>query len=86
MLRLQQEYFLVSASVQDILQRHYHLHQRFDNLKDFIAIHLNDTHPVLAIPELMRQLIDNHGFSWDEAWEQTIHIFSYTNHTLMGKH
>lgn len=85
MLRLQQEYFLVSASVQDILKRHYQLHQTFDNLKDSIAIHLNDTHPVLAIPELMRQLIDNHGFSWDDAWEQIIHIFSYTNHTLMGE-
>lgn len=85
MLRLQQEYFLVSASVQDILQRHYHLHNRFDNLKESIAIHLNDTHPVLAIPELMRQLIDNHAMSWDDAWEQTICIFSYTNHTLMGE-
>nr|WP_314265776.1 glycogen/starch/alpha-glucan family phosphorylase [uncultured Moellerella sp.] len=85
MLRLQQEYFLVSASVQDILQRHEKLHHGFENLKDSIAIHLNDTHPVLAIPELMRQLIDQYGFNWDDAWAQTQCIFSYTNHTLMSE-
>ncbi len=67
-LRLRQEYFLVSATVQDILSRHYMLHKTYDNLADKIAIHLNDTHPVLSIPELMRLLIDEHKFSWDEAF------------------
>jgi len=82
-LRLRQEYFLVSATVQDILNRHWVMHQTFDNLADKIAIHLNDTHPVLAIPELMRLLIDEHKFSWDDAFEVTCQVFSYTNHTLM---
>ena len=84
-LRLRQEYFLVSATVQDILSRHYMLHKTFDNLADKIAIHLNDTHPVLSIPELMRLLIDEHKFSWDEAFEVTCQVFSYTNHTLMSE-
>lgn len=82
-LRLRQEYFLVSATVQDILNRHWAMHRTFDNLADKIAIHLNDTHPVLAIPELMRLLIDEHKFGWDDAFEVTCQVFSYTNHTLM---
>ena len=84
-LRLRQEYFLVSATVQDILSRQYMLHKTYDNLADKIAIHLNDTHPVLSIPELMRLLIDEHKFSWDEAFEVTCQVFSYTNHTLMSE-
>ena len=84
-LRLRQEYFLVSATVQDILSRHYMLHKTYDNLAGKIAIHLNDTHPVLSIPELMRLLIDEHKFSWDEAFEVTSQVFSYTNHTLMSE-
>lgn len=84
-LRLRQEYFLVSATVQDILSRHYMLHKTYDNLADKIAIHLNDTHPVLSIPELMRLLIDEHKFSWDEAFEVTCQVFSYTSHTLMSE-
>ena len=84
-LRLRQEYFLVSATVQDILSRHYQLHKTYANLADKIAIHLNDTHPVLSIPELMRLLIDEHKFSWDEAFEVTCQVFSYTNHTLMSE-
>ncbi|AUX71235.1 glycogen phosphorylase [Erwinia pyrifoliae] len=82
-LRLRQEYFLVSATVQDILHRHWVMHQTFDNLADKIALHLNDTHPVLAIPELMCVLIDEHKFSWDDAFEVVCQVFSYTNHTLM---
>ncbi|WP_114192998.1 glycogen phosphorylase [Edaphovirga cremea] len=82
-LRLRQEYFLVSATVQDILNRHFLTHQTFDNLADKIAIHLNDTHPVLSIPELMRLLIDEHKFSWEAAWKVVTQVFSYTNHTLM---
>ncbi|EQA3046766.1 glycogen phosphorylase [Klebsiella pneumoniae] len=84
-LRLRQEYFLVSATVQDILSRHYMLHKTYDNLADKIAIHLNDTHPVLSIPELMRLLIDEYKFSWDEVFEVTCQVFSYTNHTLMSE-
>lgn len=82
-LRLRQEYFLVSATVQDILHRHYLLHKTYDNLSEKIAIHLNDTHPVLSIPELMRLLIDEHKYSWEAAFEVTCRVFSYTNHTLM---
>ncbi|MDU5476002.1 MULTISPECIES: glycogen phosphorylase [unclassified Pantoea] len=84
-LRLRQEYFLVSATVQDILNRHWQMHKTWSNLADKIAIHLNDTHPVLAIPELMRLLIDEHKFSWDDAFEVTCQVFSYTNHTLMSE-
>ncbi len=84
-LRLRQEYFLVSATVQDILKRHHRTHQIYDNLADKIAIHLNDTHPVLSIPELMRLLIDDHKFSWQSAWDTVSKVFSYTNHTLMSE-
>ncbi|NKI75691.1 glycogen phosphorylase [Dickeya sp. CFBP 2040] len=84
-LRLRQEYFLVSATVQDILSRHWMMHKTYANLAEKFAIHLNDTHPVLAIPELMRLLIDEHKFTWDAAWEVVTKVFSYTNHTLMGE-
>lgn len=84
-LRLRQEYFLVSASLQDILRRHLRTHGTLDNLADKVAIHLNDTHPALAIPELMRILIDLHGYSWQTAWDVTRRIFSYTCHTLMSE-
>ncbi|HEY1227281.1 MAG TPA: glycogen/starch/alpha-glucan phosphorylase, partial [Ramlibacter sp.] len=82
-LRLHQEYFFVSASVQDMLHRYLRNHDNFDALPDQISIHLNDTHPVLAVPELMRLLIDEHDLPWDIAWGHTQKIFSYTNHTLM---
>lgn len=84
-LRLRQEYFLVSASLQDILRRHLRTHGTLDNLADKVAIHLNDTHPTLAIPELMRILIDLHGYSWQNAWDVTRRIFSCTCHTLMSE-
>ena len=84
-LRLRQEYFLVSASLQDILRRHFRTHGTLDNLADKVAIHLNETHPALAIPELMRILIDLHGYSWQNAWDVTRRIFSYTCHTLMSE-
>ncbi|MDQ6567421.1 MAG: glycogen/starch/alpha-glucan phosphorylase, partial [Haemophilus parainfluenzae] len=84
-LRLRQEYFLVSASLQDILRRHLRTHGTLNNLADKVAIHLNDTHPALAIPELMRILIDLHGYSWQHAWDVTRRIFSYTCHTLMSE-
>ncbi|WP_146120770.1 glycogen/starch/alpha-glucan phosphorylase, partial [Haemophilus influenzae] len=76
-LRLRQEYFLVSASLQDILRRHKRTHDSLENLADKVAIHLNDTHPALAIPELMRILVDDEGFEWKKAWEMTRNIFSY---------
>lgn len=84
-LRLRQEYFLVSASLQDILRRHKRTHNSLENLADKVAIHLNDTHPALAIPELMRILVDDEGFEWKKAWEMTRNIFSYTCHTLMSE-
>ena len=84
-LRLRQEYFLTSASVQDIVRRHLKENSDISTLADTVAIHLNDTHPVLAIPELMRILIDEYRIKWDDAWAACGKIFSYTNHTLMGE-
>ena len=82
-LRLRQEYFFVSASLQDILARHQAEHGDFDSLADYVAIHLNDTHPAIAIPELMRLLCDEHELPWQRAWDICSRVFSYTNHTLM---
>ncbi len=82
-LRLRQEYFFCSASLQDIVRRYLRTHTGFDALPDKVSIHLNDTHPVLAIPELMRLLVDEHLVPWDEAWALCQRVFSYTNHTLM---
>ncbi len=84
-LRLRQEYFLVSASLQDIIRHHKRTHNSLENLADKVAIHLNDTHPALAIPELMRILVDEEGFEWKKAWDMTCRIFSYTCHTLMSE-
>ncbi|MFM2119747.1 MAG: hypothetical protein RL722_1215 [Pseudomonadota bacterium] len=82
-LRLRQEYFFISASLQDIVKRYLRTHTGFDALPDKVSIHLNDTHPVLAVPELMRILVDEHRVPWDKAWALTQKVFSYTNHTLM---
>ena len=82
-LRLRQEYFFVSASLQDIVRRYLFNHDTFDALPDKVSLHLNDTHPVLAIPELMRLLVDEHGVPWKRAWALCQKVFSYTNHTLM---
>ena len=82
-LRLRQEYFFTSASIQDILARHLHEHGRLDNLAEQVAIHLNDTHPAIGVAELMRLLMDEHGKTWAQAWTITRRVFSYTNHTLM---
>jgi starch phosphorylase len=82
-LRLHQEFFFVSASVQDLLHRYLRTHATFDNLPNKVSIHLNDTHPVLAIPELMRLLLDEHHLPWADAWRLCQGVFSYTNHTLM---
>ncbi len=82
-LRLRQEYFFTSASIQDILARHLAEHGRLTNLSDRVAIHLNDTHPAIGVAELMRVLVDEHGFGWTAAWAITKKVFSYTNHTIM---
>lgn len=82
-LRLKQEYFLVSASIQDILHRHLRQGIPIDKLADHVAIQLNDTHPVLAIVELMRLLVDVHGLGWETAWDTTVATFGFTNHTLL---
>ncbi len=82
-LRLKQQYFFVSASLQDILFRYLKHHHNFDGLSDKVAIQLNDTHPVLAIPELMRILVDIHKLEWTHAWDITVRTFAYTNHTLL---
>ncbi|MDB5774827.1 MAG: glycogen phosphorylase [Herbaspirillum sp.] len=84
-LRLHQEYFFVSASLQDLIRRYLRKHDNFDKLADSVAIHLNDTHPVLAIPELLRILLDEHHQDWEYSWRLAQRIFSYTNHTLMAE-
>ena len=84
-LRLRQQYFLVSASVQDIVNRHLRKYGSLDNICDKMAIHINDTHPTLAIPELMRLLLDECGYSWDDAWDVVTKVFAYTNHTVMSE-
>ena len=84
-LRLKQEYFLVSASIQDILARFESKYESLDLLPEKVAIQLNDTHPVLAIPELMRLLVDVYRLDWDRAWNITVRIFSFTNHTLLSE-
>jgi starch phosphorylase len=82
-LRLRQEYFFVSASLQDLLRRYFKTHASVEQLADKVAIHLNDTHPAIAVPELMRLLVDIHHIPWTLAWRLCSRIFSYTNHTLM---
>ena len=84
-LRLQQEYFLVSASLQSIIKDHLRLYKNLDNLPDKAVIHVNDTHPALAIPELMRLLMDEYDYGWDEAWDITSRTVNYTNHTVMAE-
>jgi glycogen phosphorylase len=82
-LRLKQEYFFVSASIQDLIHRHLKEHPTLENLADKVAIHLNDTHPAIGVAELMRVLCDEHSMAWDAAWTLCCKTFSYTNHTLM---
>jgi glycogen phosphorylase len=82
-LRLKQQYFFVSASLQDILATHLSEGRTLASIPDSIAIQLNDTHPAVAIPELMRLLIDEHGLTWAESWQISTRVFSYTNHTLL---
>lgn len=85
LLRLTQQYFLVSASVQDIIRRHLFAHSNLGDLPKLVAIHLNDTHPVLAIPEMMRVMLDECGYDWESAWGIVKETVAYTNHTVMSE-
>ena len=84
-LRLKQQYFFVSAGLQSIIKHHKKQGIDIRNLDEKMAIHINDTHPVLAIPELMRILMDEEGIGWDDAWRITINTISYTNHTILAE-
>ncbi len=82
-LRLKQEYFFVACSIHDIVWRYSKQHKDFSRFSEKVAIQLNDTHPAVAIAELMRVLVDEHRMEWEEAWRQTVAAFGYTNHTLL---
>ena len=84
-LRLRQQYFLCAASIGDIVNTHMNVYGTLENLADKVAIHINDTHPTLAIPELMRILLDDCGYGWDQAWDIVTKTFAYTNHTVMAE-
>jgi len=84
-LRLKQQYFLVSASLQNIVKDHLRRYGSLDSLPDMAAIHINDTHPALCIPELTRILMDEHGYAWEKAWDIVTRTVAYTNHTVMSE-
>ena len=84
-LRLRQQYFLVSASVQDIIRKHLATHDTITNLSEKVVIHVNETHAALVIPELMRILLDDCGYGWDDAWNIVTKTVAYTNHTVMSE-
>lgn len=84
-LRLRQQYFLVSAGLQSYMREHLRIYGTLDNFSDKYNFQLNDTHPILAIPEMMRLLMDEYGYGWDKAWKQVTKSFAYTNHTVMAE-
>ena len=84
-LRLRQQYFLCAAAIGDIVNHHMNVYGTLENLHEKVAIHINDTHPTLAIPELMRVLLDDCGYTWDRAWHIVTNTFAYTNHTVMAE-
>lgn len=84
-LRLRQQYFMCAASVGDIVNHHMATYGTLDNFADKVAVQINDTHPTLAIPELMRILLDDCGYTWDKAWDIVTKTFAYTNHTVMAE-
>lgn len=84
-LRIRQQYFFVSASLQTIVNKHFKKYGTMDNLADKVSIHINDTHPALCVPELMRLLMDEYNYGWDDAWDITKKTLSYTNHTVMSE-
>ncbi|MFA9423577.1 MAG: glycogen/starch/alpha-glucan phosphorylase, partial [Sedimentibacter sp.] len=85
LLRLKQQYFLVSSSAQNIVKFHFKQYQTLDNFSDKVAIHINDTHPALIIPELMRIFMDDYNYSWEKAWYLIENTVSYTNHTVLSE-
>ncbi len=84
-LRLRQQYFMCAASIGDIVMRHMKVYGTLENFHEKVAIHINDTHPTLAVPELMRVLLDDCGYGWDQAWHICTNVFAYTNHTVMAE-
>ena len=84
-LRLLQEYFLVSAAMQNILNEYFAKHKTLDELPELVSVHINDTHPSLCVPELMRLLVDKYEFGWDESWYAVSKVISYTNHTILSE-
>src|SRR6185436_5140241 len=82
-LRLVQEYFLVACALRDVVREHLRSYPSLDNLAEQVAFQLNDTHPALAVAELMRILVDEHAFAWERAWEIVRAATAYTNHTLL---
>lgn len=84
-LRIKQQYFFTSASLQQIVKQHFELYSTLDNFASKAVIHINDTHPSMCIPELMRILMDEYSYSWDSAWKITVDTFAYTNHTIMAE-
>ncbi len=84
-LRLKQQYFFVSATLQEALAKHLRVFGTLDNLPEYVAFQMNDTHPTVAVAELMRLLMDEHGYGWDEAWNITTQCCAYTNHTIMAE-
>ncbi len=85
LLRIKQQYFFVCAGIQSLVASHLRVYHTLDNLADKVAIQLNDTHPVLAIPELMRILMDDYAYSWEQAWNITTDCMAYTNHTVLAE-
>lgn len=84
-LRLKQEYFLVSAAMQNVTSDHYKKYGTFDNFADMVAVHINDTHPALCVPELMRIFMDNYNLSWEYSWNIVKNVCAYTNHTVLAE-
>ncbi len=85
MLRLRQQYFFVSAGLTALLRSHLRVYHTLDNLAEKVCVQLNDTHPVLCIPELMRLMMDDYGYGWDQAWDITCKVMAYTNHTVLSE-
>ena len=85
LLRLKQEYFLVSAAMQNVVSDHFRRHGTFENFTDLVAVHINDTHPALAVPELMRIFVDDYRMGWDDAWKLVKGVTAYTNHTVLSE-
>lgn len=85
LVRLVQEYFFVSAGIQSILSHYLKMKKPLTQLGEYVAIHINDTHPALCVPEMMRLLLDEHDLTWEQAWDTTVKVMSYTNHTILAE-